>query len=295
MSDSVFDIRTRQIKRVLWITLFLNLFVCVSKLAYGYATDTLGMVADGYHSLFDSSSNVVGLIAIQYASKPADTGHPYGHRKAETISTLIIAAMLFGACYEIGSGAYARFFDKTVPEVTLYSFLIMIGTMVINYGVSRYEGLKGRELRSQILMADSAHTRSDIFVSLSVIIALIGIKLGYVWLDGVAAIVIAVFVAFMGFRVIRESLGTLMDQAQLDPKAVCESVSSIAGVRDCHNVRSRGHSSAIYMDLNIHVDPAMTIQRAHELTHQVIAKIKTEFPQVIDVVVHTEPNLPGHN
>jgi len=284
--------RSRQVKRVLWVTLFLNLLVCGLKLGYGYSSHTLSMMADGYHSLLDSTSNVVGLIALLFASKPADLGHPYGHRKVEALGAMFISGMLFWSCYEIASSAWERIHTHQNPEVTVYSFAIMIGTMLINAWVSKYEHRRGHELHSQILTADSAHTRSDVFASLSVIIALVGIKLHISWIDLASAGLIAIFVGYSGYQIILESLETLMDSAQLDPREVTQIVLQVPGIESCHEIRTRGNPAAIYMDLNIHVAPDLTTQAAHQLTHRVIAKIKEEIPAVVDVVVHTEPSSP---
>ncbi|MDX1385978.1 MAG: cation diffusion facilitator family transporter [bacterium] len=287
--------RLRAVRRVLWITLFLNFLVAGAKLGYGHYTKTLSMVADGFHSLLDGSSNIIGLIALGFAAKPPDKGHPYGHHKIEALVAIIISGMLFFACYEIFTNAYNRIHDKIYPDVTIYSFLIMIGTMAINYGVSRYELKKGLQYGSQILTADSAHTASDVWASLSVIIALIGIEFKIPYVDIIAASFIALFVGYSGYKIVVDSLNTLMDRSILEPKRVVQAALSVPGVLSCHNIRTRGHPSSIYMDLNIHVDPKLSLEDAHELTHKVIARIQEENPQVVDVVVHTEPATPGHD
>jgi cation diffusion facilitator family transporter len=284
--------RSREVKRVLWITFFLNLLVCGLKLGYGYETQTLSMVADGYHSLLDSSSNIIGLIALVFAAKPADIGHPYGHRTVEAIGAMFISGLLFLACYEIASSAIDRIHTHQRPEVTAYSFIIMLSTMAINMWVSKYEHRRGHELHSQILTADSAHTRSDVLASISVLIALVGVKFQVPWVDLAAAGLIVIFVGVSGYKIVVESLDTLMDSAQLDPREVAQIVMKVPGVERCHSIRTRGHSLAIYMDLNIHVAPQLPTQEAHQITHRVIAKIKEEIPEVIDVVVHTEPASP---
>lgn len=286
--------RLPAVRRVLWITLFLNFLVAGAKLGYGRYTYTLSMVADGFHSLLDGSSNIIGLIALSFASKPPDKGHPYGHHKIEAMVAIVISGMLFLACYEIFTNAYNRLHDKIHPEVTLISFLIMIVTMAINYGVSRYELRKGREYGSQILTADSAHTASDVWASLSVIIALIGVEFKIPYIDIAAAGFIALFVGYSGYKIVGESLNTLMDRSILDPKKVVQAALSVPGVLSCHNIRTRGHPNSIFMDLNIHVDPKLPLEDAHQLTHRVIEKIQSEHPQVVDVVVHTEPATPGH-
>ena len=282
--------RAREVRRVLLLTLLLNFLVCGMKLGYGHWTQSLSMIADGYHSLLDSASNIIGLVALLFAAKPADPGHPYGHRKIEAIAAMLISGMLFLACYEIASSAYERFQSSQSPEVNWGSFAIMLFTIVVNLWVSRYEHRRGHELHSQILTADSAHTRSDVFASISVIIALIAVKFQLWWMDLAAAALIALFVGYSGYRIIIESLNTLLDTAQLDSEEIAALVMTVSGIRKCHHIRTRGNPTAIYMDLNIHVDPELSTEAAHELAHQAIAKLKAKFPQLMDVVVHTEPN-----
>ena len=154
------------------IVLFLNLAVAFAKIIYGTLTSTLSMTADGYHSLFDGVSNIVGLVGSFIAARPPDKEHPYGHQKYETIASIFIALLLLYVGVEIFRHALDRFLIRSVPEVTAISFLVIIGTMCINYLVTRYEYRQGLALRSQVLIADSLHTKSDIYVSLSVILSL---------------------------------------------------------------------------------------------------------------------------
>ena len=231
MLKDTFIAKISEVRKVLWITLFLNLLVAGFKLGYGHLSESLSMLADGFHSLLDGSSNIVGLVAISLAAKPPDLGHPYGHRKAEALGAIFISGLLFWACYEIASSAIERVQAKTFPEVTLYSFLIMVGTMAINYGVSRYENHRGHELHSQILTADATHTKSDVYASLSVIVSLIAVKFHLGWVDLVAAGFIAVMVGYSGYRIVLESLNTLMDHSQLDSREVSNIVMLVDGIK----------------------------------------------------------------
>src|SRR5688572_25675335 len=126
------SLRAGDIRVVLLRVLALNLLVAGAKLIYGIATGAISMVADGIHSAMDSSSNVIGLIGTAVAARPPDPGHPYGHRKFEVIAALGITFLLFLACYEILTGAVERLMSGSPPEVTGWSFAIMIGTIVIN-------------------------------------------------------------------------------------------------------------------------------------------------------------------
>ncbi|MDZ4063859.1 MAG: cation diffusion facilitator family transporter, partial [Coriobacteriia bacterium] len=162
--------RTRRIRRILWAILALNLAVAVAKMTWGYVTGSVAMQADGFHSLFDGASNVVGLVGMYIAGRPADREHPYGHGKFETYASAAIGAMLALAAYRVGSSAIQALLDGSpTPRVDAVSFAIMIGTLAVNVGVTTYERRVGRKLGSAILVADASHTGSDVLVSLGVI------------------------------------------------------------------------------------------------------------------------------
>lgn len=286
------DQRQKQIYQILLITFVLNLLVCAAKLVYGIATKSLSLEADGFHSLVDASSNVVAFFAVFFASRPPDEKHPYGHRKIEAMASLFISGMLFLVCYEILSGVYARIKNPVIPTISLLSFVIMFATLAVNYFVSRFEMKKGGELKSEVLLADAMHTRSDIFVSLSVLASFVGVLLKVPMVDWIVAFGLVLFIFFAAFKIITRSLNILLDAQIIDPQKIMVLVMQIKGIEHCHKIRSRGTQSGIFVDLHIHVDPMLTTEKSHELTHKVINTIKVAFPQVLDVLIHTEPSHP---
>ncbi|MEK7308528.1 MAG: cation diffusion facilitator family transporter [Nitrospirota bacterium] len=279
----------QQVRNVLFYTLALNLLVAASKIIYGYKTNSISMFSDGLHSLFDGTSNIIGLIGIWIASQPPDETHPYGHRKFETLSTIAIAVLIFIAGIEILKKAYHGFTEHHNIEVTSISFVIMAITLLINIGVMTYERKKGRELKSDFLLADAMHTKTDIFVSLSVIVSLIAAKLGYPRIDIIASVVIAVFIAKIGFSILKSAANVLTDAACINPDEIKAVVNKTEGIRDCHEIRTRGKEGAVLIDLHIIVDAHVTTKKSHELAHSVENTIKENFPSVVDVVVHIEP------
>lgn len=283
--------RAAKIRTVLAATLILNWIVAALKLGYGAWSDTLSMVADGFHSLLDGSGNILGLITMSVAILPADHSHPYGHRKFESFAALGISLLLLLAAYEIGQGAIRRWQEGTAPYVTFLSFLIMIITLGVNLFVSWYETRQGRRLQSEILIADAMHTRSDLYASLTVLVSLAAAKVGYPGLDVVASIFIVLLIARSGIRIIGQSLYVLADASRLPSSTVEKLAVEVDGVRECHAVRSRGFPDAVYMDLHILVDPQLTVAEAHEIAHRVEASLKEQFPEVADMVVHVEPDI----
>ncbi len=281
--------RTFAVRRVLIYTLAANAVIAIAKVAYGYSTNSISIISDGFHSIFDGSSNVIGLIGIRLASHPPDARHPYGHRKYETLFTIIIASMIFFTSFQIVRMVYMSFFEVQKTEVTAISFLVMLVTMAVNIVVSLYESRKGRELNSEFLTADAKHTQSDILVSMSVIIGLVFYRFGYHRADAIVGIVIVVLIGKIGYDILRYASDILVDSVRLDTASIEEIVNSVDGVKGCHDIRTRGTASSIFLDLHVLVDSSLSVEDAHEIADRVESALKDGFHSVADIVVHIEP------
>lgn len=284
---------TAAIQRVLLVVLILNLAVAAAKLILGFATASISMVADGFHSITDGASNVVGLVGTRLAGRPADASHNYGHEKFETLAALAIGALVALTAWEILENSIDRIISGGAPNVSSLSFAVMGATILINLAVTTYESRRGRELKSEVLLADALQTRSDIFVSLGVIISLVATQLGFPILDVAMALVITVLIGLSAFRILRHSAATLLDAAALDPEEVRRVVESVPGVESSHKIRTRGQGSGrIYADLHIQVPAALRLDQAHVIGHLVEETLRKELG-LTDVVVHVEPPV-GH-
>ena len=282
--------RDRGVRRVLLIVLGLNLAVAAIKLALSVRTGALSLLADGIHALLDASSNVVGIVGIAVAARPADAGHPYGHRRFETLAALCIGLLILSGMAGIVQGLWEGLAGRrALPDVTPLSAGLLAVTIVANFGISRFEARKGAELRSGVLQADAGHTLSDTLGALAVLASFGATWLGFRAADLVAAVVVALLIARTAWSVLRENLGVLADRARLDPLAVHRIAMSITEVRGAHKIRSRGSADHVLVDLHIHVDPTMTVERAHRVTHEVAGAVRAAFPEVADVLIHTEP------
>ncbi|HEX2880711.1 MAG TPA: cation diffusion facilitator family transporter [Polyangiaceae bacterium] len=281
-----------QVRRVLWLTLGLNLAVALAKIGYGMLVNSLSIRADGFHSLTDSTNNLIGIASIFLASRPPDDKHPYGHQKFEILAAGAIGASLILVAWDVGVGAWRRAFGTAEPMLLDdNAFVVLFGTLLVNVGVSWYEKKRGEQLRSTLLISDAAHTRSDIFVTLGIVLAVFGVRLGYPSLDLIGAAVVAVFIAYTGVGLLRENARYLLDTALISEDTIKDKVLKIAGVASSHKIRTRGTPNAIHVDLHIQIAPHLNVVQAHQVTHWVIDAVR-EIPGVIDVVVHTEPAMP---
>ena len=283
--------RSVQIKRVLWIVLFLNLGVALAKYTYGTVSGSSAMQADGIHSVFDSAGNVVGLIGISLATKPADHDHPYGHFKFETYASLLIGILLLVAAAEVGSSAVISLINQEFnATVTSISFVVMVVTLIINVSVSRYERKCGQDLNSEILAADSRHTLSDALVSIGVIIGLVLIQFGFAMADAIMALIVMVAILITAFDVFKTGLQTLSDTSRIPEEEIRAIVCAVDGVKNPHMIRSRGTKDEVYVDLHVLVDPTMTVLESHRLSDEIEKLINEAFPEAKDILVHVEPD-----
>jgi cation diffusion facilitator family transporter len=281
--------RNRKIRVVLASILVANWAVAVAKLVFGLWSSSAAVTADGVHSFIDGGSNVLGLVAMSVASRPADEDHPYGHGKFEALASLGIGAMIGIAMLELGRMALDSLLHDRHPEVTPLMAGVMGGTLLVNLAVTSIERRQGEKLKSPLLLADARHTLSDVGVSLAVLASIGLVWLGYPKADGVVTLAVLGVVARVAWGIVKQAVGILSDTARLDPQKVANLTLQVPGVLSCHDVRSRGMEGTVYVDLKIEVDPQLTTARAHELADAVETRLQAEFPEVVDVVVHVEP------
>ena len=279
-----------KVKRVLWIIFFANILVAVLKIVIGGMIKSTSLSADGFHSLSDGSSNIVGLIGICIASKPVDKMHPYGHKKVETLTGLFIGGMLLLIGGKIVFSVVNRFTNPIIPSISLESIIIILATLGINFFVSKYEFKKGKKLGSYILISDSLHTKSDVYISIGVLVTLIGIKLGLPpIIDPIASLVVAVFIFIASYQIFKSAFNVLLDGAVVDVCKVNDVVLSFNEVKSVHRIRSRGTENDIYIDMHIMLEPDTKIEQSHALIHNIENRLKEEINQNIQIIVHVEP------
>lgn len=282
-----------RVKKVLIIILFANIFVAILKILIGSMIKSTSLSADGFHSLSDGSSNIVGLIGIWYAAKPIDEDHPYGHRKFETLASLFIGGMLTFVGISVLISAVQRFFTPRTPDITLESILALILTLAVNVFVSVFEYREGKKLNSSILICDSLHTRSDIYVSIGVLITLLSIRLGLpAVIDPIASIIVAIFIFHAAYEIFKENSAVLVDRAVVDSETIKKIVLKFPEVKDIHRIRSRGRNDEIFIDLHIKIDSNNTVEQSHNLMHNIEDEVRREVCENTQVIVHLEPYYP---
>jgi cation diffusion facilitator family transporter len=179
--------------------------------------------------------------------------------------------------------------NRPPPEVSGYGLALMGGTLAVNVLVAVYEHRRGKQLGSAFLIADAAHTASDVFVTIGVIVALALSKMGVARADAVAALVVMVVIARVAWNILYANIGVLVDRAMIPWERVRDTAMSVQGVEGCHRVRSRGIEGAVQLDLHLLVDGDLPLRDAHGISHAVENKLRAAFPEVVDVTIHIEP------
>ncbi|MEY3786820.1 MAG: hypothetical protein RLZ75_1027 [Pseudomonadota bacterium] len=278
--------------RASYVGAAINVFQTVIKISFGILGQSAALIADGIHSLSDLLSDLLVIIAVKLGSREADYEHPYGHRRFETIATVILGVSLV----VIGGGITWSVMNRMAhPEHLPVPNLIGMGiaalSIFINEGLYQYTKRIARKTRSKLLLANAWHQRSDAISSIVVLFGIGAVILGYPLADAIAAIVVALMVAKIGLNLVLESVKELVDTS-LPPKLVAEirkAIMSIDGVEGIHLLRTRQMGEDALIDAHIIVDPRITVSEGHSIGDTVRDELISRFDDIMDVLVHVDP------
>jgi len=270
------------------------------KIVVGIATGSLGILAEAAHSSLDLVAALVTFLAVRISGKPADAEHRYGHGKVENLSALFETFLLLATCIWIIYEAIIRLFYQSIAvEVSIWSFVVMGVSIVIDFSRSRMLFRAAHKYNSQALEADALHFSTDIWSSSVVIFGLICVFIGekvtsLAFLekaDSVAALGVAAIVVYVSVQLGIRTITGLLDVA---PRGSVEKikagVEALPGVSNCHNVRVRTSGPHLFVDVHVLVDGYQTLYQAHALTETIESKIREMLPSA-DVTVHPEPDF----
>ena len=278
--------RDRQVLRIILLEGTTNAAMLAAKLFVGLSTGSMAVIADAVHSLTDVFNNVVAWIVLRLSTKPADTKHPYGHRKFETVAVFGLASLLVVLAFELAMQAITRSPQPIATDGL--ALALMIGVLVANIGLASWQRSWAKKLDSKILYADASHTLADVLTTVVVILGWQLSALGYVWVDQVCAVAVSLLIFYLAFKLFQQVIPTLVDESAIDPVRVVEITREIIGVQSVERVRSRwiGEESAIDMTVKVPYD--LSTSEAHEIADEIEARLESEF-SVRDVTIHIEP------
>lgn len=281
--------RGRAVRAVLLRIMVANLLVLALKAAVGLRTGSLAVLGDALHASVDAVNNLFGLAVVRLAAKAPDDDHPYGHAKFETLGALLIVVIMSVSLFQLVEGAVNRLrTGAPPPSVSNLGFALLLVTLAVNLWVVWAETRAARRFESDILHADAAHTRVDVFITIAVIVGLLLARGGLWWADPVLALVVGVLVVRVAYQIVRQSMPTLVDAVAVAPEDLARAARQVAGVQDAYAIRSRQAAAQRFAELTISVDGTATVTEGHAVADAVEAALQERYG-LTEVVVHVEP------
>lgn len=284
--------RAVEAQKATWVSVAVNLVMTVIQLIVGWLAHSQSLVAHGLHSFSDLLSDFLVIYASRQSAHPADEAHPYGHARMETAATLVLGASLTliggGILWE--SGMRLQHIEA-LPTVELSALWVAIATVVSKEALYRYLIRVAERLRSQLLIANALHTRADAASALVVVVGIGGALLGWSFLDLLAAALMGFMILRMGaglaWGAIKELIDTGLDESQVE--AIRATLRETPGVRGLHQLRTRRMAHQALVDTHVQVDSRISVSEGHRIAESARARVLREHPEVLDVLVHIDP------
>ena len=286
------DVRYRDVRKVTLVGAAVDLLLGIVKIVVGKISGSQALIADGFHSLSDLVTDFLVLFAAKHSHRKADAEHPYGHGRIETVATVVLGITLVIVAVGIGYDAIRHLL---VPELLkqpgALALLIAFISVAAKEAIYQYTMRAAKRLRSNMLRANAWHSRTDAISSIVVVIGVGGTMLGFEYLDAVAAVVVALMIAKIGWDLLWKSVQELIDTSldESEVETIRESILSVPGVRALHMLRTRRSGSDALVDVHILVEPALSVSEGHQIGESVRKRLIEQLEDVFDVTVHIDP------
>jgi len=267
-----------------------NIAVVIAKATIGMRAGSLAVLGDAVHSSVDAAYNVLGLVVVRVAAQEPDEDHPYGHGKFETLGALAIVVFLSVTCFELVRSAIGHLLSGGhAVRVSDLGLVLLLATLLTNIVVAWYENRRGHELSSELLIADAAHTRADVFITIGVLIGVLFSRRGFMWVDPAVAIVIALLIVRVAYQILSRAVPVRVDERAIPAPTIRQTAQAVEGVKSAYGIRSRGGNAGVrYAEVTIAVDPAANVADAHAIADAVEERLKKDL-ELEAVTVHVEP------
>ncbi len=284
--------RNKLVIRVLLLISILNFTSFFIKLVIGNYVNSGAVVADAYHSLSDLLANFVGVIAIYLSVRPADSNRHFGYEKIENLASLLISLVLFYTGINVLIKAFSGFGSPSEINISITSIILMASTLIINIFVVAYEKRQGKKLNSTFLLTDAAHTLSDVYITIGVVVNMIVIKLGFsVYIDLVVSVVISLIIIKAGLEVFLKAFSVLIDSSIIDVEELEKIIEEFDEVCEVHGLKNRGNEINVYVGAHIMFDKKLSVYHAHEVVECIEEKIRELYDYNFTFYFHIEPYI----
>ncbi len=283
--------RTRDQQKATVVGAIVNVFLALFKIIFGFFSNSQALLIDGVHSFSDLITDLLVIVVTKFSDDEPDKEHPYGHQRFETIGAMVIGAFLIAVAGGIAYNSAERIFSDKLTTPGWSAIFIAILSIVSNEWLYRYTVNIADRTNSSILKANAWHHRTDSLSSIVVMIGLIGAYAGYNWFDPVAAVIVAVMIAKVGWDLAWNNIQELVDTAPPQDfiDKIEKIISEISEIKDVHKLRCRRAGANILLDLHIQVEPYISVSEGHQIGDCVTHRLLTQIEELIDVTVHVDP------
>ncbi len=292
MNTSAKNIEKKEKRTVAFTSVLAAIFLTAMKLIVGLITGSLGILSEALHSGLDLIAAMMTFFAVKIADKPPDKEHNFGHGKVENLSALFETLLLLLTCVWIVWEAVGRLSSgEVIIKITIWSYAVVIISIIVDISRSRRLMKIAKKYNSQALEADALHFSTDILSSFVVLLGLVGASYGFYSADAFAALVVALIVVGISFRLGKRAIDVLLDRSPANARAIVESIlANCNEVRYFHDVKVRSSGATTFIAATIHVEPTITIEEAHRIAERVESEIKREIPNS-QILIHQEPDI----
>ncbi len=285
------ETRAQAVNRVYQLSLSINLVMLSLKLGVGFISGSLVMIADGVDSSLDAVANIIAMVVTRIAGTPPDEDHPYGHRRYETLAAMMVGGFLLLTASKIVENSIDRLISGQTPTIGPANFAVMLLALGVNLGLFSLQRREGKRLHSEVLVASSEDKRSDIMVSITVLLSLVTVHFGLGWIDAVAALVVVLLIGRNAIGIIRHAASVLVDHVALDAEAVKQVVLEVPNVAEVVQVRSRGSEDDIHLALLIRIAPLTPVEHSAAIADEIGRRLRARFSGLMTIDVNF---LPAH-
>lgn len=289
--------RYHVVRRATIVNSSINSLLALFKIVLGLLGHSQALVADGIHSFADLITDALVLFASKVGTQKPDKEHPYGHRRVETMASIILSLVLTAVAIGIAYDTLHPIFSGAITESPTYFVIIVaVVSILANEFLYRYTLYEANTINSDLLRSNALHNRSDVLVSIIVLISVVGAYLGVHYLDAIGALVIAAVILKMALKMIWDSTKELIDTGVDDQfnQEIIARILENPDVHAIHQLRTRTHGENVFVDLHIEVNPAISVSEAHYISEQVNIDLIKNFKRITDVTVHIDPEDDQH-
>lgn len=274
-----------------WITVILNIVLAIIKITAGILGSSSAMLADGVHTLSDVMSTFVVILGLKVSSKKPDKEHPYGHERYESIFAKVISILLILTGLYIGYEALQTIIQGNIARPGSIALVAAVFSIITKEIMYQYTIRVAKKIKSISMEADAWHHRSDALSSLGTLVGIFGARLGFTALDPIAGMIVSIFVLKVGVDLYLKSVSELVDESASDEtiEKIRSSISTVEGVKSINELKTRVFGNRIFVDLDIGVDPFITVEEGHDITKEVHDQLEKDIEDIKHCTVHVEP------